>query len=335
MKVSFILPCYNVAPYIGRCLDSIEHQDMPQAEYEVICVDDCSIDNTVDVIKEYQKRYSNIQLICHKENKTAGGARNTGMDAAKGEYIWFVDPDDAVAENVIAMLYSTAKNNVLDILFFNKKVHVEKGDSIQVSELPEVTNAMGGQEFFLEYFSKKHMAQITSVWRELFKTDFLRSHLIRFPEIRSSQDVPFAWKSFLLADRVMTCNEAAYDHFRRENSTTGSAGKYKAKNVMSSSLLYAEELEKIVNAISMDEILKEDIIFGMKNAINENSRKVIHMSVKEQRLFFDEMKRNSALVEKHKQIMNRKTKQIFNYHLPYILWQMIMFGYVTKDKIKI
>ena len=85
LKLSFILPCYNVAPYIGRCIESIEHQDIPQSEYEVICVDDCSTDDTVQKIKEYQAKYPNIQLICHTENKTAGGARNTGMDAAKGE----------------------------------------------------------------------------------------------------------------------------------------------------------------------------------------------------------------------------------------------------------
>jgi glycosyltransferase involved in cell wall biosynthesis len=119
LKLSFILPCYNVTPYIGRCIESIEHQDIPQSEYEVICVDDCSTDDTVQKIKEYQAKYPNIQLICHEVNKTAGGARNTGIDAAKGEYLWFVDPDDAIVENVLGDLSKQIEKLKVDILFFN------------------------------------------------------------------------------------------------------------------------------------------------------------------------------------------------------------------------
>lgn len=335
LRLSFILPCYNVAPYIGRCLDSIEHQDMSQDEYEVICVDDCSRDNTVDVIKDYQKQYENIRLICHKENKTAGGARNTGIDAAQGEYIWFVDPDDSVVENTIVGLYNKAKGNGLDILFFNKQVCGEDGKKIFKNPLPEIPEATKGQEFFMRYFPNKRMASVTSVWAELFSRDFINNNNIRFPEIKSSQDVVFLWRSFLLAKRVLTDNTVAYNHYRRSDSTTGSVGKYKAKHTISSSLLYVDELGKVKEEVPMEERLRKDIIFGMRNAINDNSRKVLRMPVKERRLFYDEIKNYADLVEKHKRIMNRKTKQIFNYRLPYILWQFIIYSYMLKDRTKV
>ena len=142
LKLSFILPCYNVAPYVDRCIESIEHQDIPQAEYEVICVDDCSKDNTAEVIREYQKQYPNIRLICHKENKTAGGARNTGMDAAQGEYLWFIDPDDAIVPEEAAALYGYAHKMQLDILVFNY-MRVEN-NKIYCEKCPDNATCIGG-----------------------------------------------------------------------------------------------------------------------------------------------------------------------------------------------
>lgn len=332
LRLSFILPCYNVAPYIGRCLDSIEHQDIPQSDYEVICVDDCSKDNSVDVIRGFQKQYDNIRLICHKENKTAGGARNTGLDAAQGDYIWFVDPDDSVVENTIAGLYTKAQSNKLDILFFNKQVCGEDGKKISKNPLPEISEATKGQEFFMRYFPDKRMASITSVWAELFSRDFIVKNSIRFPEIKSSQDVVFLWRSFLLAERVLTDKAVAYNHYRRSDSTTGSVGKFKAKHVISSSLLYVDELGKIIE-VPMEERLRNDILFGMRNAVNDNSRKVFRMSGKERRLFYDEMKKYADLIERHKRIMNRKTKHIFNYRLPYYLWLFMIYCYKFKDRV--
>ena len=106
-KLSIILPCYNVERYIADCLDSIYTQDLTEDEFEVICVNDCSTDGTREVIENYAS-HSNLTLIDHAENLTAGGARNTGIKAAKGEYIWFVDPDDMVKLNCLHELCSFA-----------------------------------------------------------------------------------------------------------------------------------------------------------------------------------------------------------------------------------
>ena len=127
LKLSFILPCYNVAPYIGRCIESIENQDIPQSDYEVICVDDCSTDDTVRKIKEYQAKYPNIQLICHEVNKTAGGARNTALDNANGKFVWCVDPDDSIQLNVVGKLIKKAEEQDLELLLFNYSLQTEDG----------------------------------------------------------------------------------------------------------------------------------------------------------------------------------------------------------------
>ena len=325
IKVSFILPCYNVAPYIGRCLESIEHQDIPQEEYEVICVDDCSPDNTGDVIREYQQRYPNIVYHCHETNKTAGGARNTGIELAKGKYIWFVDPDDAIVENVLAGLYDKAKELNTDVLFFNKNYINEKGESRQDIQFADLNEVIPGQQFFMKYCPNKRLAEVTSVWREIYNRDFCILNGLRYPEIRSSQDVVFAWKAFLLAQRVSAISDVCYNHFRRPNSTTGSRGRLKAESAISASLLYPNELLNLIETLHFDnEVFPNDLRFGIHCALNDDSRKVFLMDRAERKRFYRIMKEKRVVIDRLCSEMNRKTRLIFEYKMPLLFWLMVI-----------
>ena len=325
IKVSFILPCYNVAPYIGRCLESIEHQDIPQEEYEVICVDDCSPDNTGDVIREYQQRYPNIVYHRHETNKTAGGARNTGIELAKGKYIWFVDPDDAIVSNVLAGLYAKAKELNTDILFFNKNYINEKGESRQDIQFADLNEVIPGQQFFMKYCPNKRLAEVTSVWREIYNRDFCILNGLRYPEIRSSQDVVFAWKAFLLAQRVSAISDVCYNHFRRPNSTTGSRGRLKAESAISASLLYPNELLNLIETLHFDnEVFPNDLRFGIHCALNDDSRKVFLMDRAERKRFYHIMKEKRVVIDRLRSEMNRKTRLIFEYRMPLLLWLMVI-----------
>lgn len=94
--LSIIIPVYNGAKEIVRCLNSIFGQNVSNSHFEVICVDDCSVDNTIEVIAEYKREngYSNLNIIKHSVNKRQGGARNTGVKAASGSHILYLDHDD-------------------------------------------------------------------------------------------------------------------------------------------------------------------------------------------------------------------------------------------------
>ena len=96
IRLSIIIPFYNVEQYIAQCLDSVYRQDIPEEEYEVICVDDCSQDGSLEIVKQYQKKHVNLILLKHEVNKKLGAARNTGFNTAKGNYIWHVDSDDKI-----------------------------------------------------------------------------------------------------------------------------------------------------------------------------------------------------------------------------------------------
>ena len=124
MILSIIIPVYNGASTIARCLDSIYSQGLPFGEYEVICVDDCSPDSSsVAAIENYKyqgSHPSNLILIVHEVNKRQGGARNTGIRSAKGKWILFIDQDDFFINDSVKPILSLAENdNLVDFLMFD------------------------------------------------------------------------------------------------------------------------------------------------------------------------------------------------------------------------
>lgn len=118
MLLSVIVPLYNSEPYIRKCLDSILHQDIPHSEYEIICVNDESPDNSYQLVQdEYVSKYKNIRLFSQK-NQGTSGARNTGIRESRGKYLAFIDPDDYVQENVFAQILRKMETDQLDIVRF-------------------------------------------------------------------------------------------------------------------------------------------------------------------------------------------------------------------------
>ena len=117
MFLSIIIPVYNAERYLGECLDSLLNQDIPLEEYEIICIDDGSTDNSGDMLRKYAANHPNIVLIQQK-NAGVSAARNTGMDIATGSYFWFVDADDFVRPNSLGKLKTLCDNVECDILSF-------------------------------------------------------------------------------------------------------------------------------------------------------------------------------------------------------------------------
>ena len=118
-KVSIIIPIYNVEQYLAQCLDSVINQTYKNIE--IICVNDCSTDNTAQVISEYGKFHQNLRLINHETNRRQGGARNTGVKVAEGDYILYIDADDTFESNALPLLKKELeKSNSLNKTCFFK-----------------------------------------------------------------------------------------------------------------------------------------------------------------------------------------------------------------------
>ena len=178
ISVSIIIPVYNAVSYIHKCLNSLVDQSIEN--YEIICVNDASTDETLSVLESYAHRYSNIIVINHQINKRQGGARNTGIRTARGMYIGFVDSDDWVEKNMYKELYEEAKKYDLDVVdtdydiinakgkvlsrcyIFDKDIHDELVEHNR-KKLMTMGGAYGGK-----YINALSYLKITFIFRKTF-----------------------------------------------------------------------------------------------------------------------------------------------------------------------
>ena len=318
MMFSFILPCFNIGRYIADCLDSLYTQDLPEDEYEVICVNDCSTDNTREVILSYAANHPNLTLIDHTENLTAGGARNTGIEASKGEFIWFVDPDDAIKPNCLQELYAKAKETGVDILFFNyddadEQLKVRREDHTYPDSI-----ICGGQEFVIKYF-RGRFSTFGIIWREIYRADFLRKTGLRYPIMRKAQDVVFLWKVMLRAERVCSVSKAYYTYRSNPYSVTkhGTLGKV----AFSDRVLRAAEIVRMLKTNDVQQVLADDMLRNVRWCVNSNLELLSQMSAEERERYYAEMVRHRDALAVVRPYMNRMHRLLFDMALGKKWWQ--------------
>lgn len=143
MKLSIIIPVYNVEKYVEKCIRSCENQNISKKDYELVVVNDGSPDGSLVIVERLAKEYSNIKVIS-QENQGLSGARNTGLAAAQGEYIWFVDSDDWIEENCLKEMTGKLVDDI-DILQIQCKRAYEDG-TIMVPAQKFLDGIRSGQE---------------------------------------------------------------------------------------------------------------------------------------------------------------------------------------------
>ena len=113
---SVVMPTYGVDKYIGKAIESIQNQTY--SNWELIIVNDCTPDKSAEIATGYAKQDSRIEVVHHEKNRGLSAARNTGIEHAKGEYIWFMDPDDFVDIDVLEKVYASIQKNPAEIIVF-------------------------------------------------------------------------------------------------------------------------------------------------------------------------------------------------------------------------
>lgn len=223
MKLSIIVPIYNVAPYLRKCVDSLLAQDI--SDYEIILLDDGSTDNSGTIADELiaypqplPKRRGVLMKVIHQENKGLSAARNTGIAVAQGEYIMFVDSDDYLQPNVLRMLMEQIERDNLDVLRFRYQNVKESGEvfapykdmtnyndysAVPTDGLTFLNERMGNQCYAVQFIIRRTMAIV-----ELF------THGIYF------EDTDWTPRMLLHAERVASTELVAYNYLWREGSIT-------------------------------------------------------------------------------------------------------------------
>lgn len=215
IRLSFIVPFYNVEKYIEECIRSLYDQDIPQEEYEVLCVDDCSPDGSRAIVEQLQKEYPTLRLLTHSENKRQGGARNTGLREAKGEYVWFVDSDDYIMPNCMKSLSDHAEKENLEILQFD----YTKGNRPMLLQVVS-DEIMQGEEYLFGDGASLWYDKVIGPWRQIFKRQFLVDKRLQFVEGVQYEDTDYLLRAFLAARRVQYVPIIGYEYRVNEESVT-------------------------------------------------------------------------------------------------------------------
>lgn len=199
MKVSVVVPVHNGQKYIAECLEGLARQT--HRDLEVIVVDDGSTDQTAQIAL----RFEGVRVISLPFNQGLSVARNTGIEAASGDFIWFMDVDDLVNDEFVAEMLRAAVDNDADIAC-SGMIHEPK---------PHRTTLFGEEMVLVtprEKFRATRAAIWSYVWRYLFRTDFLRRLHLRFEPGRLVEDMPFTVQAVYFANRVVTVPGAVYQY---------------------------------------------------------------------------------------------------------------------------
>lgn len=203
--VSIIIPVFNAEKYLKKCLMSIVKQTYD--EYEIIMVNDGSLDRSKKIIDEFYNEYPNKTVVFEQENKGQSCARNRALQYAQGEYITFLDSDDYLAENYLEILVKAAINNHSDMVCSGEYRVDESGK--EISTIRYKTGKNGKCVLRRLNFSGK-----------LYRKNFLKNHHIKFAEGKVYEDNPFNIQAFALAKNLIVLDYIGYYQTVHVGSTT-------------------------------------------------------------------------------------------------------------------
>ena len=211
-KLSIVIPIYNSEDYLEKCLESVCRQTYKNLE--IICVDDCSRDNSIKILNTYSEKDARIRIIQRKENGGQAAARQSGIDAATGEYIGFIDSDDWIDESYYKKMVEKAQQDKTDIIV-NGNILVHEGKKNYPFDFPghkqlEQKIYDNPSQFIDKFFCV--------VWNKLFRAEFLKEKKYTIPERSAHEDLFFHYATFAFAKNISFFYGPPYHYLLRDQS---------------------------------------------------------------------------------------------------------------------
>lgn len=238
-KISIIMPIFNTEKYIERSFNSILNQTMNLEDIEVIMVDDCSTDNTRNIVREYEKKYPNFKAVYHEKN--SGGCavpRNSGLKVATGEYVMFLDPDDEYAPDMCETLYNKIKTNNVELVKCNHELIVNNKSTIDYNfnkEIPEI----------ILDCKQDAPSNSVSVCNVIHDRKFLEKNNITFPELKNAEDGIFSITEFFKANKMIILNNyAGYKYYTNPEISHSMKGTSENLEIILSGLFTIRDIIK-------------------------------------------------------------------------------------------
>lgn len=251
MKLSVIIPIYNMEKYIEKCVDSI--LDQTYKDYEIILVNDGSVDKSSQIIGRYEKKYKRIKCI-HKENGGLSDARNVGVRSANNDYILFIDSDDFINNKyAFEKIVNRLNNTECDVLNFGFEKYYDTQevskiyfDKIKENMPNEVYKSNNSFKYLIE-----NSLYIASAWNKVIKRELFLQHNLYFKEGIYSEDIEWCARLALATDSFDFINENFYSYRQRESSISKNMSNKNIKDLKDSIITCCEY------AMNLDEPQKE------------------------------------------------------------------------------
>ena len=235
--LSIIVPIYNVERYLPKCVDSLLNQDIPSSEYEIILVNDGSLDACPSICDEYAERAKSEELrgkscsikVIHRENGGLSAARNSGIEVAQGEYVMFVDSDDYLQKNVLGMLIEQMESQQLDVLRYNYYNVREDGSVFEPHKNSKPYFDYSSEVVDGETFLNERLGYACYAWAFLLRrnliytvhpTPYTKNNDLLFTEGIYFEDTDWTPRMLMRAKRVASTNLIVYNYLWREGSIT-------------------------------------------------------------------------------------------------------------------
>lgn len=239
-KVTIIIPVYNVDQYLEQCLDSVINQTLQ--EIQIICVNDCSNDRSLEILELYRHMDRRIEIIDNAENQGLSSVRNQGIEAARGQYIYFLDSDDMIVLNAMEELYNCAEEGKLDVVIFEASVVFETEDlkSEFAGYTEEFKHDYNGVHTGSEIYCKliQNWDWLSSVCRQFWSRTYIEKNQLKFYEGILHEDELFTFLAILGTERLMCLRKKYFIRRMRASSIMTSA--FSKKNVLGYFITYCE-----------------------------------------------------------------------------------------------
>lgn len=249
IKISIVVPVYNVESFIKQCLDSIVNQTLKNIE--IIIINDCSTDNSGIICDEYAEKDGRLTVIHNEQTITQGPSRNKGIEISKGEYVGFVDPDDWVDLDFFETLYNTAKKNKSDIVKAEPiKVFPNGAKEIQTTLNTRIKEGLKKKLPLFLLFTYEH-------WSAIFKREVIINNKVIYPNIRTGEDVLFLLNVTYYSETISLISGTNYFYRQHQNSLVS----IREKPYFESILHYFNLLIHFINSHEMEKTYY-DLVFS-------------------------------------------------------------------------
>lgn len=216
---SIVIPVFNVEAFLPACLQSLDNQGLEENDFEVILVNDGSIDGSLSICEQYAIQHHNVHILS-QENSGVSAARNKGLDVAKGKYVIFVDSDDFLAKNGLKQLSDVVQNHPeADLIryYSSYSTHPKEGDYREI-------DYEGGAEELL-----KLGGYPAFIWTFAYRKTFLDKNHIRFKTLQFSEDGLFIATTYLHNPFIVSTRANIYRYVMRHDSAIGDRSREKSR----------------------------------------------------------------------------------------------------------